>query len=41
MDLQWKIWACVMARDYHEFMAEAAQKEIDALRIVQRCLTGK
>jgi hypothetical protein len=40
-DLQWALWASIIARDYHEFMIEKYQKELDALSIVQLCLTGK
>ena len=40
-ELQWEIYRAIMARDYYRFMAEQAQKEIDALRIVELCLTGE
>lgn len=41
MELQWAIYAQVMQRDYYYFKADQAQRELNALRIVQLCLTGK
>jgi len=39
--IQWSIWRNVMSVYDHEFKLEQHQKELDALRIVQLCLTGK
>lgn len=40
-DVQWYIWLNIMAIYDHRFKLEQHQKELDALRIVQLCLTGK